>query len=128
MCPLEVDVDEAAKVVAASPDFRSKPRATRKQPGPIKPGQHLLFRSQVLELIGTSYPTLWGWMIEAKFPLPIELGPPDGRSTKIAWLAEEVYAWIAARPRRKIGGLRRHKPVPDVAPQQHRRKPARAAR
>ena len=130
MCPIEVEADEAA-VVAASPDFLGKPpRKPRKQPGPIKPGQHLLFRSQILELTGTSTVTLWGWMADANFPLPLELGPPGGRSTKVAWLADEVYAWIASRPRRKIGELRRKKPEPEVPPEprQQRRKPKRAAR
>jgi len=37
------------------------------------------------------------------FPLPIELGPPGGRSSMIAWYADEIHDWIANRPRRKLG-------------------------
>jgi predicted DNA-binding transcriptional regulator AlpA len=109
----------------ATSDFRSKPRAKRKQPGPIKPGQHLLLKPQVLELLGgVSYSTLWGWMNEGQFPHPLALGPPNGRTTKIAWISSEVHDWIASRPRRKIGGLKQHR----AEQERNRRKPERAAR
>jgi predicted DNA-binding transcriptional regulator AlpA len=63
----------------------------------------LLTKAEVLALLRlTSYTTVFTWMREGQFPLSIELGPPGGRSTKIAWLADEVYAWIASRPRRKL--------------------------
>ena len=78
----------------------------RRRPGqePIKPGQKLLFKPQVLALIGDpSASTLWDWMQQGLFPLPIELGPPGKRTTMIAWFADEVYEWIATRPRRKLG-------------------------
>ena len=74
---------------------------------PIKAGQYLLMKDQVLDLLGgVSYSTLWSWMKKFGFPFPIELGPADGRTTRCGWLASEVYAWLEARPRRKIGGLR----------------------
>ena len=83
------------------------PKNPKREARPIKPDQHLLQKEQVLELVGgVAYSTLWSWMKKFGFPFPIELGPRDGRTTKCAWLASEVYAWIAARPRRKIGGLR----------------------
>ena len=62
----------------------------------------LLTKAEVLALLGVTYTTVFTWMREGQFPLSIELGPPGGRSTKIAWLADEVYAWIASRPRRKL--------------------------
>ena len=95
----------ARQVLKPTPKLRKK--TPRKQPGPIKPGQHLLLKSQMLELVGdVSYSTVWGWMKDANFPRPIALGPPDGRTTKVAWIAAEVFAWIAMRPRRDIGGLK----------------------
>ena len=87
-----------------------KPKATSVAPKrrrghePIKPGQRLLTKHQVLELLGgIAYSTLWGWMRDGLFPLALELGPPDGRSSTIAWDSNEVFGWIATRPRRKLG-------------------------
>ena len=68
------------------------------------PGRRLISKPQVLQLIGDpAYSTVWEWMRAGTFPLPIELGPPGGRSSKIAWYADEIHDWIASRPRRKLG-------------------------
>ena len=78
----------------------------RRRPGhePIRPGQRLLFKPQVINLLGgIAYSTLWSWMRQGLFPLPIELGPPGKRTTTIAWYADEVHDWITNRPRRKLG-------------------------
>jgi predicted DNA-binding transcriptional regulator AlpA len=58
----------------------------------------LMHRNEVLALIGVSYPCLWGWVREGKFPSALALG--DGKKGHVAWLAEEVEAWIKSRPRR----------------------------
>jgi predicted DNA-binding transcriptional regulator AlpA len=64
----------------------------------------LMFKAQVLALLGNPAPsTVWEWMRAGKFPLPIELGPSGGRSSSIAWFADEIHDWIANRPRRQIG-------------------------
>jgi predicted DNA-binding transcriptional regulator AlpA len=71
---------------------------------PVKPGQQLLSKQQMLTTIGNpAYSTVWTWMCADQFPRPIELGPPDGRTTLIAWYASEVYEWLANRPRRQFG-------------------------
>ena len=107
-----------------NPDL-NQPAKRKRAPGPIKPGQHLLLKEQVLELVGqSSYSCLWGWMKTQGFPLPIALGPPEGRTTKVAWVHSEVLEWIAARPRRDIGGLKQHR----EAQEKKSHKPARAAR
>ena len=83
----------------------------------------LLTKAEVLALLGVAYTTVFTWMREGQFPLSIELGPPGGRSTKIAWLADEVYAWIASRPRRKLTPT----PIkPNTQPAQQPRAPARS--
>ena len=83
----------------------------------------LLTKAEVLELLGVTYTTVFTWMREGRFPLSIELGPSGGRSTKIAWLADEVYAWIASRPRRKLTPT----PIkPNTQPAQQQRGPARS--
>jgi predicted DNA-binding transcriptional regulator AlpA len=76
----------------------------RHREAPIKPGARLLFKPQVLELLGgLAYSTLWEWMKDGAFPLPLELGPSGGRSSTIAWDANEVFGWLANRPRRQLG-------------------------
>src|SRR4051794_28516395 len=85
---------------------KTKPVATLRQlrAGPAKPGAQLLFKRQVMELIGvTSYTTIYEWMKVDLFPRPVELGPPGGRSSLIAWYAYEVQNWLATRPRRQFG-------------------------
>ena len=59
--------------------------ARKRRAGPIRPGQKLLSKRQVTELIGVAYSTLWGWMKNGAFPLAIELGPAGSRSATIAW-------------------------------------------
>ena len=69
-----------------------------------EPARELLTKPQMLALLGDpAYSTVWGWMKDGFFPLPIELGPPNSRSTMIAWYADVVHAWIANRPRRILG-------------------------
>lgn len=71
---------------------------------PVTHSQKLIFKPQVLELLGgIAYSTLWEWMKAGWFPLPLEIGPPNGRSSTIAWNNDEVTGWIANRPRRPIG-------------------------
>ena len=72
----------------SNPKNVAKPRRRRLNNDPIKPGQYLLLKPQVLELCGNpSYGTVWLWMKEAGFPHPIELGPRNGRISRVAWLA-----------------------------------------
>jgi predicted DNA-binding transcriptional regulator AlpA len=61
-------------------------------------GLRLLSKPEVLEKIGVSYPCLWSWMRQGKFPRSRDLG---GR---IAWLESEINDWIANLPVRKLKG------------------------
>ena len=58
---------------------------------PKKPVR-LLSRREVMERVGVSYPTLWSWMRENKFPRSREIGG------KVAWLESEVDKWITDLP------------------------------
>ena len=62
--------------------------------------QHLqlLMKHEVVAITGMTFPTLWLWMRQGKFPRSRIVG---GKS---AWLASEVEAWIAALPVRKLKG------------------------
>ena len=61
--------------------------------------ERLLSRGEVLERVGLSYPTIWQWMREGRFPASRSLGG------KVCWLESEVNAWIAALPVRQLKRL-----------------------
>jgi prophage regulatory protein len=64
-----------------------KPRSTR-----------LIFKPEVIERTGVSFPTLWAWMREGKFPRSRVLGK------KVCWIEAEVEAWMRALPIRTLKG------------------------
>jgi predicted DNA-binding transcriptional regulator AlpA len=57
--------------------------------------QRLIYKPEMLDRVGLSYPCIWQWMREGKFPMVREAG---GKS---AWLESEIDTWIANRPPRK---------------------------
>ena len=62
----------------------------------------LIFKPELLELLHVSYSSIYGWMKAGQFPLPVVIGPGTGRSSRIAWYASEIQAWLASRPQRQI--------------------------
>jgi predicted DNA-binding transcriptional regulator AlpA len=95
---------------------RSKGSTSRK-PHAAKPGRtpapsaiidnapadiKLIFKPELLELLHVSYSSIFSWMRAGKFPLAHIIGPSSGRSSRIAWYASEVQAWLASRPQRQI--------------------------
>jgi prophage regulatory protein len=61
-------------------------------------GARLLSKGEVLDKVGVTYPIIWKWMREGKFPRSVELGG------KVAWHEHEVDSWIANLPRRRLKG------------------------
>jgi predicted DNA-binding transcriptional regulator AlpA len=61
----------------------------------------LIYKPELLRVVGASYSSIFAWMRAGKFPLAREIGP-GGRSCKIAWLESEVIAWLANRPPRHM--------------------------
>src|SRR5665811_764206 len=55
-------------------------------------------KPEMLDRVAASYPTVWQWMREGKFPRSRELG---GRSV---WLEAEIEQWIVTRPIRPLKG------------------------
>ena len=55
-------------------------------------------KQEVLDRIGVSYPTIWQWMRDGKFPRSRDLGG------KTKWLESEIDDWIANRPLRRLKG------------------------
>jgi predicted DNA-binding transcriptional regulator AlpA len=66
--------------------------------GPARLGVHLLSKREVLAIANVSYPTLWSWMRQGKFPRSRAVG---GKSM---WVSTEIEAWMAALPRCRLKG------------------------
>jgi predicted DNA-binding transcriptional regulator AlpA len=79
-------------------------RAPAPMRAPGSNGIRLIPKAELLRLLGVSYSSVFAWMRAGKFPLAREIGP-GGHSCKIAWRADEVAAWLAARPQRRIKSL-----------------------
>jgi predicted DNA-binding transcriptional regulator AlpA len=58
----------------------------------------LYFKRDLCELFKVTPVTIWSWQRRAGFPRAIEV------CGKSAWFVEEVHAWIAKRPRRRLKG------------------------
>jgi predicted DNA-binding transcriptional regulator AlpA len=85
----------ALQVTAA----RTKSRELLASPGVV----HLLDKTQVCAIVGATYPTVWAWMRDGRFPRGRVIG---GNKSKTMWLSSEVEAWIAALPTRPLKGDR----------------------
>ena len=58
----------------------------------------LVFKGELLERTGLSFPTIWLMMRKGEFPRSRVVG---GKS---AWLAREVDAWFVSLPLRRLKG------------------------
>jgi predicted DNA-binding transcriptional regulator AlpA len=58
----------------------------------------LLSKREIVAITGVTYPTIWAWMRDGKFPRPRVLG---GKS---CWPSAEIESWIAALPVRRLKG------------------------
>jgi predicted DNA-binding transcriptional regulator AlpA len=61
-------------------------------------------KDEVLELLGISYPCLFGWIRDGKFPPGRSIG--TGKKGHVAWIESEVHDWIWSRPARRPKGSR----------------------
>lgn len=68
------------------------------QQPPASPKDRLVCKPEVLRRVGVTYPTLWSWMRDGKFPRARELGG------KTAWLESDIDRWIETRPVRVLKG------------------------
>jgi prophage regulatory protein len=55
-----------------------------------------LTRAEVLRRVGVTYPTVWQWMKQGRFPLPREISDHTVR-----WIEAEIHEWMLERPVRK---------------------------
>ena len=61
-------------------------------------GAPLMTKNEVLNLLNVSYPTLWSWMRDGRFPRARQL------VGKNVWIRAEVEAFIADLPVRRFKG------------------------
>jgi predicted DNA-binding transcriptional regulator AlpA len=54
--------------------------------------RRLLSKTEVIEFTGKSFPTLWQWMRDGKFPAARRIG------SRAMWLSDEIDAWLNAQP------------------------------
>ena len=52
-----------------------------------------LGRAEVIAKVGVTFPTLWSWMRQGRFPLSREIG-----DHRVGWLKQEIDDWILGRP------------------------------
>lgn len=62
------------------------------------PPLRLLSKREVLGIVGVSFPTVWTWMRDGKFPRSRAVG---GRSM---WRSDEIDAWLDTLPVRTLKG------------------------
>ena len=62
------------------------------------PSVRLMTKAEVLAVASVSYPTIWQWMRDGKFPRSRIVG---GQSM---WVSSEVSAWLEGLPIRPLKG------------------------
>ncbi len=65
------------------------------------PEDSLVYKAELCDWLGISYPTIWTWMRAGRFPRGIVVGGGEGR---IAWKRSEVRAWLSAQPTQRLKG------------------------
>jgi predicted DNA-binding transcriptional regulator AlpA len=93
--PLALDLIEANQALAAKSPARGEhdDRSVR-----ATGAAHLLQKRDVLAIANVTYPTVWSWMRQGKFPRSRVVG---GRSM---WISTEIDVWLAALPVRHLKG------------------------
>ena len=67
----------------------------------------LIYKPELLERVGLSYTTIWMMMRQGRFPRSRSVGGGEsagGQNQKVAWLSDEVDAWLAELPVRRLKG------------------------
>ena len=62
----------------------------------------LLSKSEILAITNVTFPTIWQWMRDGKFPRSRVSG--GSASSKSMWLSTEIEDWLAGLPVRPLKG------------------------
>jgi predicted DNA-binding transcriptional regulator AlpA len=91
-----------ARKAAALKAKRRKPALSAKLIAPrAPPAVRLLGKAEILQITGMTFPTIWAWMRDGKFPRSRATG---GSNSKSVWLSSEIEVWIAGLPVRPLKG------------------------
>jgi predicted DNA-binding transcriptional regulator AlpA len=101
------EVDERKALAATARAAKSEIPFIAKPPPPDQP-RRFVYKAELLERLGVSFPSIWTWMRKGLFPLSIDL---NGRT---AWFEHEIEQWLDERPRRQQLPLPT-KPLPQAA-------------
>jgi len=85
-----------ARIVPATKSRQRKPEVCQVFKVGVRNDARLMLKKEVLDRIGVTYPTLWHWMREERFPMSRQLGG------KVCWLASEVEAFMQALPKSRL--------------------------
>jgi predicted DNA-binding transcriptional regulator AlpA len=80
-----------------------KPKSKAQGSGRVR----LMSKMEVCDAVGASFPSIWQWMRDGKFPRSRALDEEhanDAHGGKPYWLASEVEAWILSRPVKRLKG------------------------
>jgi predicted DNA-binding transcriptional regulator AlpA len=77
-------------------EFAAKIAALQAASEPL--GYRLMSKPEICALVGASYPAIWQWMRDGKFPRPRAV---FGRSM---WLSTEIEQWLGNLPVRRLKG------------------------
>ena len=80
----------------------------------------LLSKAEVIEISGFSYPQIWRWMREGKFPRSLKVG--KGPAGRVMWKESEIEKWIDSLPTQKLKGDGAKSSAPDNLVKIHQRK------
>jgi predicted DNA-binding transcriptional regulator AlpA len=94
----QIDVARRAAKLKAK---RRKPAVSPADSARPPPGVRLLDRTEILQITGMTFPTIWEWMRAGKFPRSRVTG---GSKSKSVWLSTEIEDWIAGLPLRPLKG------------------------
>jgi prophage regulatory protein len=97
---IEANRKHRAKAALAAGELPRRKHENERVHGARAPplAERLLNKYEILTITGLSYPTLWNWMRQGRFPRSRIVG---GKSM---WLSTEIDSWLAALPRRPLKG------------------------
>jgi prophage regulatory protein len=95
---IAANIEDRTKAGLADELPRRKHENERVHGARAPPLERLLSKHDVVALTNLSYPTLWAWMRDGKFPRSRVVG---GKSM---WLSTEIDAWVAGLPKRRLKG------------------------
>jgi predicted DNA-binding transcriptional regulator AlpA len=84
--------------IAVAQERRTRPLALLRKSKKSKKRSRLMSKPEVIEITGHTYPTIWAWMRDGKFPRGREV------AGKTYWFEHEIDDWLASLPLARLKG------------------------